>query len=77
MMKPVNFGIDLGTTNSSIAKYDGNRSAGVQEPRRTKETLASVVLSVLIEYWLVTNKRTPHQGRGECLWQFQTQNGYR
>lgn len=43
MMKPVNFGIDLGTTNSLIAKYDGNRIQLFKNPVGQKETLASVV----------------------------------
>jgi molecular chaperone DnaK len=43
MMKPVNFGIDLGTTNSLIAKYDGNRVQVFKNPVGQKETLASVV----------------------------------
>lgn len=43
MMKPVNFGIDLGTTNSLIAKYDGNKVNVFKNPVGQKETLASVV----------------------------------
>src|SRR6185436_13223957 len=43
MMKPVNFGIDLGTTNSLIAKYDGNKVHIFKNPVGQKETLASVV----------------------------------
>ena len=43
MMKPVNFGIDLGTTNSLIAKYDGNKVQIFKNPVGQKETLASVV----------------------------------
>jgi molecular chaperone DnaK len=43
MMKPVNFGIDLGTTNSLIAKYDGNKVQVFKNPIGQKETLASVV----------------------------------
>ncbi|HKB43908.1 MAG TPA: Hsp70 family protein [Chitinophagaceae bacterium] len=43
MMKPVNFGIDLGTTNSLIAKYDGNKVQVFKNPVGQKETLASVV----------------------------------
>ncbi|HJW15992.1 MAG TPA: Hsp70 family protein [Flavisolibacter sp.] len=43
MMKPVNFGIDLGTTNSLIAKYDGNKVVVFKNPVGQKETLASVV----------------------------------
>ena len=31
-MKPVNFGIDLGTTNSLIAKYDGNKVQVFKNP---------------------------------------------
>src|SRR6185295_7945965 len=42
-MKPVNFGIDLGTTNSLIAKYDGNKVYVFKNPVGQKETLASVV----------------------------------
>lgn len=43
MMKPVNFGIDLGTTNSLIAKYDGAKVVVFKNPIGQKETLASVV----------------------------------
>lgn len=43
MMKPVNFGIDLGTTNSLIAKYEGNKVQVYKNPVGQKETLASVV----------------------------------
>jgi molecular chaperone DnaK len=43
MMKPVNFGIDLGTTNSLIAKYYGNKVVVFKNPVGQKETLASVV----------------------------------
>lgn len=43
MKKPVNFGIDLGTTNSLIAKYDGNKIQLFKNPVGQKETLASVV----------------------------------
>ncbi len=42
-MKPVNFGIDLGTTNSLIAKYDNNKVLLFKNPVGQKETLASVV----------------------------------
>ncbi len=42
-MKPVNFGIDLGTTNSLIAKYEGNKVHVFKNPVGQKETLASVV----------------------------------
>lgn len=42
-MKPVNFGIDLGTTNSLIAKYDGHKVQVFKNPVGQKETLASVV----------------------------------
>jgi len=42
-MKPVNFGIDLGTTNSLIAKYDGGKVQVFKNPVGQKETLASVV----------------------------------
>jgi len=43
MMKPLNFGIDLGTTNSLIAKYDGSKVQVFKNPVGQKETLASVV----------------------------------
>jgi molecular chaperone DnaK len=43
MMKPVNFGIDLGTTNSLIAKFEGNKVIVFKNPVGQKETLASVV----------------------------------
>src|SRR6476620_8779223 len=43
MMKPVNFGIDLGTTNSLIARHDGNKVVIYKNPVGQKETLASVV----------------------------------
>jgi len=43
MKKPVNFGIDLGTTNSLIAKFDGNKVNVFKNPVGQKETLASVV----------------------------------
>ncbi len=43
MKKPVNFGIDLGTTNSLIAKYDGSKVQVYKNPVGQKETLASVV----------------------------------
>lgn len=42
-MKPVNFGIDLGTTNSLVAKYDNNKVLLFKNPVGQKETLASVV----------------------------------
>lgn len=42
MKKPINFGIDLGTTNSLIAKYDGKVQL-FKNPVGQKETLASVV----------------------------------
>lgn len=42
-MKPVNFGIDLGTTNSLIARHDGNKVQVFKNPVGQKETLASVV----------------------------------
>jgi molecular chaperone DnaK len=42
-MKPVNFGIDLGTTNSLIAKFDGTKVHVFKNPVGQKETLASVV----------------------------------
>lgn len=43
MMKPVNIGIDLGTTNSLIAKYENNTVRVFKNPLGQKETLASVV----------------------------------
>lgn len=42
-MTPVNFGIDLGTTNSLIAKYDNGNVVIFKNPIGHKETLASVV----------------------------------
>ncbi len=42
-MKAVNFGIDLGTTNSLIAKYDNNKVIVYKNPVGQKETLASFV----------------------------------
>jgi molecular chaperone DnaK len=42
-MKPVNFGIDLGTTNSLIAKYEQGKVVIFKNPIGHKETLASVV----------------------------------
>ena len=42
-MKSVNFGIDLGTTNSLIAKYDQGNVTIYKNPVGHKETLASVV----------------------------------
>ena len=42
-MRAVNFGIDLGTTNSLIAKYDNNKVQVYKNPVGQKETLASVV----------------------------------
>ena len=42
-MKSVNFGIDLGTTNSLIAKYDNGRVALFRNPVGHKESLPSVV----------------------------------
>ncbi|MFC4261603.1 Hsp70 family protein [Ferruginibacter yonginensis] len=42
-MKPVNFGIDLGTTNSLIAKYEHNKVRVYKNPIGLKETLPSVV----------------------------------
>ncbi|MEP7253490.1 MAG: Hsp70 family protein, partial [Ginsengibacter sp.] len=42
-MKPINFGIDLGTTNSLIAKYDVNKVHVFKNPVGQKETLASVI----------------------------------
>ena len=42
-MKTVNFGIDLGTTNSLIAKFDNGRVILFKNPVGHKESLASVV----------------------------------
>ena len=42
-MKAVNIGIDLGTTNSLIAKYEHNKVRVYKNPIGQKETLASVV----------------------------------
>ena len=42
-MKPVNIGIDLGTTNSLVTKYDNNSVRVFKNPLGQKETLASVV----------------------------------
>ena len=42
-MKSVNFGIDLGTTNSLIAKYENSKVHVYKNPVGQKETLASVV----------------------------------
>ncbi len=42
-MKAVNVGIDLGTTNSLIAKYEHNKVRVYKNPIGQKETLASVV----------------------------------
>ena len=42
-MKSVNFGIDLGTTNSLIAKFDSGQVTVFKNPIGHKETLASVV----------------------------------
>jgi len=42
-MKPVNFGIDLGTTNSLIAKFENGKVQVYKNPIGQKETLASVV----------------------------------
>jgi molecular chaperone DnaK len=42
-MKPVNFGIDLGTTNSLIAKFENGKVHTYKNPIGQKETLASVV----------------------------------
>lgn len=43
MMRPVNFGIDLGTTNSLIAKNENGTVRIYKNPVGQKETLASVV----------------------------------
>lgn len=42
-MKSVNFGIDLGTTNSLIAKFENSKVHVYKNPVGQKETLASVV----------------------------------
>jgi molecular chaperone DnaK len=42
-MKAVNFGIDLGTTNSLIAKYENGKVILFKNPVGHKESLASVV----------------------------------
>jgi molecular chaperone DnaK len=42
-MEAVNIGIDLGTTNSLIAKYENNKVVIYKNPIGQKETLASVV----------------------------------
>ncbi len=42
-MTPVNLGIDLGTTNSLIAKFDNGKVQVFKNPIGFKETLASVV----------------------------------
>jgi molecular chaperone DnaK len=43
MTKMVNFGIDLGTTNSLIAKFDNGHVEVFKNPNGFKETLPSVV----------------------------------
>jgi molecular chaperone DnaK len=42
-LKSINFGIDLGTTNSGIAKFDNGKVTIYKNPLGLKETLASVV----------------------------------
>jgi molecular chaperone DnaK len=42
-METINFGIDLGTTNSGIARYDNGRIAVLKNPVGLKELLPSVV----------------------------------
>jgi molecular chaperone DnaK len=42
-MKMINFGIDLGTTNSGIARYDNGRIGILKNPVGLKELLPSVV----------------------------------
>lgn len=42
-MKSINFGIDLGTTNSLITKYENGKVTVFKNPIGHKETLASVV----------------------------------
>jgi len=43
MSKMVNFGIDLGTTNSLIAKFDKGQVEVFKNPNGFKETLPSVI----------------------------------
>jgi molecular chaperone DnaK len=43
MSQTINFAIDLGTTNSLIAKYSGGRAEVFKNPINLKETLPSVV----------------------------------
>lgn len=40
-MRAVNIGIDLGTTNSLIAKFENNKVRVFKNPVGQKETLAS------------------------------------
>jgi molecular chaperone DnaK len=42
-MRTINFGIDLGTTNSLIAKYENAISTVLKNPVGFKETLPSAV----------------------------------
>ena len=42
-MDNIKFGIDLGTTNSAIAKYENGQSNIYKNPVGFKDTLASVV----------------------------------
>lgn len=43
MSRTINFGIDLGTTNSAIAKYEGGNIIVFKHPSSLKETLPSVI----------------------------------
>jgi len=43
MSETINFGIDLGTTNSAIAKYKDGKVEVFKNPRNLKQTLPSVV----------------------------------
>jgi molecular chaperone DnaK len=43
MSKMINFGVDLGTTNSLVAKFDKGRVEVFKNPNGHKETLPSVV----------------------------------
>ena len=43
MKTTINFGIDLGTTNSAIAQFDNGKLTVFKNPINWKETLPSVV----------------------------------
>lgn len=43
MSQTINFAIDLGTTNSLIAKYNAGKVEVFKNPSSLKETLPSVV----------------------------------